>query len=72
MPLAPVTAVGVPIDGGTRQRDGDAGQHAALIVGDLADELAERLAGLRRGRCETERRHNRQRRKHSKERACHR
>ena len=40
----------MPIDGRARQRDGDAGQHAALIVGDLADQLAERLAGLGGGR----------------------
>ena len=42
--------------GGTRQRDGDAGQHAALVVGDFADQFAKRLAGLRRGRRQAERR----------------
>ena len=59
-------------DGRTRQGDGDAGQHAALVVGDLADELAERLASLCRRRRETERRHNRQCRKYPNERAFHR
>ena len=42
-------------DGRARQRDGDAGQHAALGVGNLAYQLAECLARLSRGRCETER-----------------
>ena len=53
-----------------RQRDGDAGQHAALVVRDLPYQLAEHLAGLCRRRCETERKHNRQSRERAKNRSC--
>ena len=45
--------------GRTGEGDGDAGQHAALIVGDLAHQLAEHLAGLCGRRRETECHHNR-------------
>ena len=36
-------------DGRAGQRDGDAGQHGSLVVGNLAYELAEVLAGLGEG-----------------------
>ncbi len=69
---APETAVGVPITAGPDSVTVTPGSTAALIVGDLADELAERLASLCRRRRETERRHNRQGRKYSNERTFHR
>ncbi len=42
------------------ERDGDAGQRAALIVSDLANQLAEHLPGLCGSRTESDGEHNRQ------------
>ncbi len=57
-------------DRGTRERDGDAGQHAALRVGHSADQFAEHLACLGRGRREGGQQQG-QRRDAPKERTFH-
>ena len=57
---------------GPRQRDGDARQHAALVIDDFADDLAERLARLRGSRCHGDRDQQRDRGSNSKKRTYHR
>ena len=46
-------------------------QYTALIVGNLAYQLAEHLTRLRRGWCQPERRDDRQSRDSPKDRTCH-
>ena len=67
-----MTAVGVPMTAGPDSVTVTPGSTRALIVRDLPDQLTEHLAGLCRRRRETERRHNRQRRKYPNERTFHR
>ena len=52
------------------ERDRDAGQRAALIVSDLANQLAEHLARLCRGRNESDGEHDRQGSEGPKDRTC--